>query len=283
MKEIIVIDDDDQPQMPPRMAGVDGSCASESIEIDDGDGNVVMWPKGIKRLARNRYPKHYQLTLTSDIGLCACICVCDTDCINLGIVLCTEDTCNVMKLKANAKAQQVLSSRRAQRARQITLDASTWECRNFIPDVSVESVTDCHEYLSLTLHPSGYGIIAKRLIPANKRVIEYVGIVTPHSRLKLDKKGQAPPFAMLLSDTSASEHLYIDAEKAGNLSRFINHTCDHAYANMKIMRYAYGNTWRIFIVSKREVNPGEPVLMHYQKKVSFICMCPSPKCRSCIP
>jgi histone-lysine N-methyltransferase NSD2 len=93
----------------------------------------------------------------------------------------------------------------------------------------------------------GLGVIASEHIRAGTLIIEYVGDLVNKAemnrRLSEKKARKDKDYYFMCVDAD----LYIDAEPRGNMSRFINHSCDPNCDSFKII--VEGNS-RIAIVSK---------------------------------
>lgn len=93
------------------------------------------------------------------------------------------------------------------------------------------------DYADLKIVPTGvrgFGAISQKDIPENTFVIEYIGDLintaefNKRMKAKLDNKEKEFYFLTVESD------LIVDAEPAGNLSRFINHSCDPNCSTLKM-------------------------------------------------
>jgi SET domain-containing protein len=113
----------------------------------------------------------------------------------------------------------------------------------------------------------GLGIVALEPIPANKKIIEYVGPVLTHA--EADEKGGKYLLTM-------DEKYVIDGSPRSNTARYINHSCR---PNAK----AYTTGVRVWVWSLRNIKAGEEITINYGKEYfnDYIkprgCKCP--KCR----
>lgn len=107
------------------------------------------------------------------------------------------------------------------------------------------------EYADMKIVPTGnrgFGAVCEKDIPEETLIIEYVGDLinttefNKRMKAKIDKKEKEFYFLTVEGD------LYVDAEPAGNLARFINHSCEPNCTTRKIT--VDGNT-RIAIVSNQ--------------------------------
>lgn len=73
----------------------------------------------------------------------------------------------------------------------------------------------------------GFGLIAEEFICAGTLVSEYVGeLITENERQRRQSRKQSETGDQHYYFMTYSKGLYIDAEKKGNESRFVNHSCD---------------------------------------------------------
>lgn len=105
----------------------------------------------------------------------------------------------------------------------------------------------------------GWGIFAQLPISAGQFVLEYVGEVIDAD--ELDTRSQAcanePHFYFL----SLSGGETIDASKKGNISRFINHSCD---PNCVTQKWQVNGESRVGIFALRNIRVGEELTFDYQ-------------------
>lgn len=114
------------------------------------------------------------------------------------------------------------------------------------------------------------GVRAKHHISSETLLIEYVGEIITNEEVK---RRNYPAYTMDLEGD-----LYIDAVRAGNLSRFINHHCD--VINCEPRRFWCGTTYRIGIVAIRNIEAGEEILFKYSNDLPFTCVCGAQSCVS---
>lgn len=97
---------------------------------------------------------------------------------------------------------------------------------------------------------SGLGLFTVLPIPADKKIIEYIGMIL--TKQETDKKGGR--YLMKLDD-----EYFIDGSPRSNLARYINHSCQ---SNAKAFRTGV----RIWIWSIRDIKAGEEITYDYGKK-----------------
>ena len=130
----------------------------------------------------------------------------------------------------------------------------------------------------------GRGVFATRRIRQGQRIVEYAGEhITPEEGEARYVEGDMRRHHTFLF--TLDEHTVIDGGRRGNLSRYINHSCDpNAEAIIE--------DDRIFIYAKRNIQPGSEILYDYQyerypehteeDEKFYACLCGSPKCRGTI-
>ena len=105
----------------------------------------------------------------------------------------------------------------------------------------------------------GWGIFAQLPISAGQFVIEYVGEVIDADELEVRSKACAnDPHYYFLSLTGGET---IDASKKGNISRFINHSCD---PNCITQKWQVNGESRVGIFALRNIRVGEELTFDYQ-------------------
>lgn len=129
----------------------------------------------------------------------------------------------------------------------------------------------------------GFGVKTTKDIEINQFVIEYVGVVIHErnliDRLKTEYAKFVHHYAMKLE-----QNFVIDAYRRGNLSRFVNHSCD---PNLDVQKWFVNGTTRIAFYTKRAVHKGEELTIDYKfERYSQIehqiCYCGSSNCQGVI-
>ncbi|XP_031639899.1 uncharacterized protein LOC116351884 isoform X2 [Contarinia nasturtii] len=129
----------------------------------------------------------------------------------------------------------------------------------------------------------GYGLIATSYIPAGVFIMEYVGEVLNSKQFEkrandYSKQMNAHYYFMALSSDCV-----IDATKKGNISRFINHSCD---PNAETQKWTVNGELRIGFFSKKPIMADEEITFDYQfqryGKEAQKCFCESINCRGWI-
>lgn len=129
----------------------------------------------------------------------------------------------------------------------------------------------------------GFGIAAARDIQPNEFIMEYVGEVLDSDQFEKrasdysNDKNKHYYFMALRSDA------VIDATTRGNISRFINHSCD---PNAETQKWTVNGELRIGFFSTRFIPPGEEITFDYQfqryGKEAQKCYCEAANCRGWI-
>ncbi|XP_073987835.1 SET domain containing 2 isoform X2 [Rhodnius prolixus] len=129
----------------------------------------------------------------------------------------------------------------------------------------------------------GLGLVASVDIARGEFLLEYVGEVLDQKEFRRRAKEYAKEknkhyyFMALKSDT------VIDATSKGNVSRFINHSCD---PNAETQKWTVNGELRIGFFSKRFIAQGEEITFDYQLqrygKEAQRCYCESKNCRGWI-
>lgn len=110
----------------------------------------------------------------------------------------------------------------------------------------------------------GFGLAAKNYIPIGQFIMEYVGEVLDKKQFKERSDNYARnkithEFFMTLSHGRT-----IDATKKGNISRFINHSCD---PNAESQTWFVDDEWRIGIFAIKPISPNEEITFNYFLKL----------------
>lgn len=105
----------------------------------------------------------------------------------------------------------------------------------------------------------GWGIVAAENIPGGSFIIEYVGEVIDSEELerRLDLYSNSKHFYCLTLANGET----IDACYKGNLSRFINHSCE---PNCATQKWQVMGEIRVGIFAKRDISKGEELTFDYQ-------------------
>jgi uncharacterized protein len=114
---------------------------------------------------------------------------------------------------------------------------------------------------------AGLGLFALKRIPANRRIVEYIGKLINNEERKRSRGRYL---------FEIDEDRFIDGSTRSNLARYINHSCEP-----NSQGYTQGN--RIWIWSLRAIEAGEEITMDYGKEYfdEFI-KAENCKCEKCI-
>lgn len=152
------------------------------------------------------------------------------------------------------------------------------------PDKSINT-TDVHS-CGLALRPSaisGFGLFATRTFQRNSLIIEYCGeMLTGEAMVNkrdalynaLGKRYQQSCYLFRLDELKV-----LDATHKGNLSRFINHSCDpNCYSRV----VQIDSSKKLLIFASKVIEAGEEIVYDYKfpdEEQKIPCLCGSEKCR----
>lgn len=128
----------------------------------------------------------------------------------------------------------------------------------------------------------GWGLKAKEDVEAGTLVIEYIGEIITEAQMSRRMTNQATltPQDHDFYIMELSNGLFVDGKRKGNLSRFINHSCD---PNCELVRWVVKGRTRIGIFAVRDIQDNEPLSYDYQfdtqEADTFRCGCGAAKCR----
>ncbi|KAM7349366.1 SET domain containing 2 [Cochliomyia hominivorax] len=174
---------------------------------------------------------------------------CGEDCLNRLLMIECGPDCNVKERCTNKRFQKLLCS----------------PCRVFRTE------------------KKGFGIMADIEILPGEFIMEYVGEVIDTDEFEKRRitysqdKNRHYYFMALRSDA------IIDATIKGNISRFINHSCD---PNAETQKWTVNGELRIGFFSRKSIMPGEEITFNYQYqrygREAQRCYCESANCRGWI-
>lgn len=120
-----------------------------------------------------------------------------------------------------------------------------------------------HENADCTIFKTekkGYGLMATSYIPAGTFVMEYVGEVLNSKQFE-KRVGEYSDKVEHYYFMALSSDCVIDATKKGNISRFINHSCD---PNAETQKWTVNGELRIGFFSKKPIMLDEEITFDYQ-------------------
>lgn len=125
----------------------------------------------------------------------------------------------------------------------------------------------------------GYGLRAKRSIPAEAFVYEYIGEVVEEEafrkRMNRYHDERIPHFYFMMLQRDE----YLDATKKGGIARFINHSCN---PNCYVAKWHVGKHMRMGIFAQRDILKGEELTFNYNVdrygNEAQPCYCGEPNC-----
>lgn len=128
----------------------------------------------------------------------------------------------------------------------------------------------------------GWGLMAMEDLGKGQLVQEYVGEVIneKEKRNRLDDWTLNNPHDTNFYVMQLEPGWYIDAREKGNLSRYINHSCD---PNCRLVPVNVAGYMRVAVMSVRDIQAGEFFSYDYQFDTKqddrFVCRCGSDNCR----
>ena len=127
----------------------------------------------------------------------------------------------------------------------------------------------------------GHGLRAAETIQCNTCIVEYVGDVMTTSLYRQRRRVSDEGIYVF----QVTKDYVIDARRAGNHARFINHSCSPN--SMVVKRVCRGFT-RLLIVAKQRIAEGEEITIDYKLTMpsdspfNFVCKCMTPDCKGII-
>ena len=105
----------------------------------------------------------------------------------------------------------------------------------------------------------GFGLRASAKIPAETFIMEYVGEIINES--KFQKRAKKYSNAQHFYFMALSSKRFIDASLKGNISRFINHSCN---PNAETQKWTVNGELRIGFFSKKTIVKGDEITIDYK-------------------
>lgn len=125
----------------------------------------------------------------------------------------------------------------------------------------------------------GYGLVAKETIARGSFVIEYVGEVINMDEFKRRIKEIQERKIINYYFLTVDPDMTIDAGTKGNVSRFINHSCE---PNCETQKWIIGNTRVIGLFAIKDIHAGEELTFNYNLESlgnkKRVCLCGAAKC-----
>ncbi|KAE8914992.1 hypothetical protein PF005_g3334 [Phytophthora fragariae] len=125
--------------------------------------------------------------------------------------------------------------------------------------------------LDLISTPVGLGVVCDSTIPKDAFVVEYVGevLLGVDTQKRVDRRYQVELKPKAIWDGLTD--VFIDADRCGNESRFVNHACR---LNCGVFELEWTNTARLGIFAKEDIPPLRELTICYRKAnlSLFTCM-----------
>jgi len=157
-------------------------------------------------------------------------------------------------------------------------------CRNRLVQKGPQFKVELYKTLK-----KGWGVRAVKNIPKGTFICEYIGeIITTEEAEKRGRYYDSIQCSYLYDlDMDGSNRYTIDATNCGNVSRFINHSCDPNLQNYQVWIDSLDTSRpRIALFAKRKIYAGEELNYDYKydlktkgKRKSITCHCGSKKCK----
>ncbi|KAG4081188.1 hypothetical protein HA402_014636 [Bradysia odoriphaga] len=128
----------------------------------------------------------------------------------------------------------------------------------------------------------GFGLVADEFINAGQLVIEYVGeLITENELERRKSRKENQPGAQHYYFMTYTKGLYIDAEKKGNESRFVNHSC---VPNCETQKWTVNKVDRIGYFALKDIEKGTEITTNYGfgRGEFHQCFCGEKKCKGVI-
>ena len=126
----------------------------------------------------------------------------------------------------------------------------------------------------------GFGIRALALLPRDTFLMEYVGEVLDTKQFRKRARQYAREEVQHFYFMALSKEFYVDATARGNISRFINHSCN---PNSETQKWTVNGELRVGFFTTREVQAGEELTFDYKYErygnIAQKCYCGSHNCR----
>ncbi|XP_068207077.1 histone-lysine N-methyltransferase SETD2 isoform X2 [Palaemon carinicauda] len=107
----------------------------------------------------------------------------------------------------------------------------------------------------------GCGIRARKTIPAGTFIMEYVGEVFDAREFKRRRKEYSRNHSAHFYFMALKGDLFIDATRKGNISRFINHSCD---PNAQTQKWTVNGELRVGFFAQKMIEAGEEINFDYR-------------------
>ena len=129
----------------------------------------------------------------------------------------------------------------------------------------------------------GYGLYANEDIHSNEFIIEYVGDVIDDDHALDKRTKQYTALGQHVYLMTLSEYLIIDATQYGNVSRYLNHSCQ---PNCRIQRWTVNGRYCMGLFAIRHITAGDELTFDYRyerfssdNNTAQQCYCGSEMCR----
>lgn len=182
---IAICSDDDDTRVVIEISSDEESGVDDEVEVVGS--NVAEWPSTVEQIAHAEYPDHIVLPDLGSVDWCGC-----------------EDEC-IVDVCSNSAAETFCSTNNCK------LGVGCGNRRVDAPGLVLRSGR------------VGFTVFATQAIKRGAIIGEYAGDVTDHD---FDASDRQSEYAMALQVRSTKgRKLFIDSERRGNITRFVNHAC----------------------------------------------------------
>ena len=123
----------------------------------------------------------------------------------------------------------------------------------------------------------GYGVFADDHIDRGVIIGEYLGeLKTFDACMKVGNRGYLLKMKASIKRAQPLP-VFIDAERCGNMMRYLNHACD---APTVFEELSNGSRYTVVVTTRRKISRGEHITVNYGDRLWFTCQCGSLECCS---
>lgn len=235
------------PVSEPLAVETDGSYASPLMLDNQQVKSIKLISDNYEEISKNIYASSINPIQSYDLSHCDCKDECGENCLDRQLLMeCNPETC---------------------------------KCGNECMNMQMQK----NSTAQLITKNKGWGLKTNQSIKSNTFIIEYVGEIVKESLFKermvtCYKDYNHHYCAQLIGD------LVIDNYTKGNISRFVNHSCD---PNCKMERWYVNGEPRLALIAIKDIQKGEELCFDYNFSLfdsykGQVCQCLSENCRNFI-
>ena len=171
---------------------------------------------------------------------------------------------------------------------------SACNCPKSCSNRVLQNGSKCSLAVFRTSNGRGWGLKALKLIQAGAFILEYVGEIVTSSIAETRGREYDGAGATYLFDLDVFEkndtHLTIDAKHQGNISRFMNHSCEPNCQIISVFVEVIDPSMpRLGFYAIKDIKPNEEITFDYSMELSVVdktkqrqCLCGAKKCKQLI-